>query len=358
MENNIDVSIVSISYNHERYIEQMLQSLAAQKRNFNLEIIIGDDASTDDTQKIITKFEDSYEGNITTVLRKKNIGAANNVYDVYQRANGRYIAVCEGDDYWSDEHKLQKQFDFMEANLDYSICFHPVEIIDDTVSSGMPASLYPDYKEGFTLDKLLETNFIQTNSVMYRSRDYTNLPEDIMPVDWYMSLLHAKHGKIKYIDNVMSVYRKHHGGIWQDGAKVWKNYGIQKINMLKEVRRLYPEEKYESIIDKNIFTAVESVFLHASDNYFSLDNLLKTHSDAVMGYIKACRENEKKLAQGLSAIRVLRSDVLSKNQEIRRYKERLVSLENSRSYKIGRGITSMPRKLASFARSNNKKSNV
>ena len=125
------VSVVSITYNQEKFIREALEGMVLQKTNFDFEIIVADDASTDATAAIIQEYADAYPGLIKPVLRKKNLGAIANSLSSLRLARGKYLALCEGDDYWTDENKLQKQVDFLEAHQDYALCFHPVRVFFD-----------------------------------------------------------------------------------------------------------------------------------------------------------------------------------------------------------------------------------
>ena len=253
------VSIVCISYNQENYIKQTLEGFVSQKTNFDFEVVIADDHSTDRTQSIIEEFAKIYPKIIKPILRDKNIGVQPNLIGAMQAAKGEYIALCEGDDYWTNVYKLQIQSDFLDSNTNYSLVFHPVEVIFENGESESfiyPAQHTPD---NFTFKKLLSENFIQTNSVLYKKQDYTNLPIDILPLDWYLHLYHAQFGEIGFIDEVMSVYRRHEGGLWWDShdnqSEIWKKYGINYLGLFVEILKLcekkpeYQNIVYPSIID-------------------------------------------------------------------------------------------------------------
>lgn len=119
-----------VTYNHERYIRQALDSVLMQKVNFKYEIVIGDDCSPDNTQDIIREYTEKYSDIIKPVLRQKNIGAPNNGYDINKRCKGKYIATLEGDDYWTDDDKLQTQVDFLERHPKIFSVAHRVQIVD------------------------------------------------------------------------------------------------------------------------------------------------------------------------------------------------------------------------------------
>jgi glycosyltransferase involved in cell wall biosynthesis len=214
------VCIVCICYNQEKYIAQAIDSFLMQKKDtFDLQIIISDDASTDNTQNIIKSYLDSHK-NITTIFRNVNTGGEENYLNALSLAKSTYVIYCEGDDYFSDPLKLEKQVAFLEKNLDFSICFHPVDIIYEDKSKEkvvFPDKEYLFNKTVLTIDDLLIHNFIQTNSALYRWRfvdKKINIPKGILPMDYYLHLLHAEVGKIGFLKNIMSVYRKHAQGIW------------------------------------------------------------------------------------------------------------------------------------------------
>ena len=251
------VSILTISYNQEKYIRQTLDSFIMQKTNFKYEIVIADDCSTDKTPEIISEYVEKYPDIFRATLRKKNLGSWQNFLGVLSEARGKYIALCEGDDYWTDPEKLQKQADFLDKNLSYALCFHPVKVVFD--NNEEKESVYPDANDRpkFTVKELLQHNFIQTNSVMYRRQKYEDMPADIMPGDIYLHLYHAQFGKIGFIDRVMSVYRRHPGGIWWDSYKsesqLWKKYAIPHLALFIALSKLYGNKpEYKDILDNAI----------------------------------------------------------------------------------------------------------
>ena len=252
------VSIVCITYNQKKYIQQTLDSFLMQKTSFPFEIVIHDDASTDGTAEIIQEYAKNNPGIFKVQLEEKNQYSQGNykfIRDLYKTATGRYIAFCEGDDYWTDDTKLQQQFDFMESHPDYALCFHPVEVMFEGGEEG--DSIYPERKTGFDVTGLLKENFIQTNSVMYRRQDYTGMPTEVMPGDWFTHLYHAQFGKVGFINQVMSVYRRHSDGVWWDSRaqadEIWKKHGLAQMNMFLEVRKMFPSEpEHVKIIHENI----------------------------------------------------------------------------------------------------------
>lgn len=242
LQNKPLVSILCITYNHKNYIRQCLDGFVMQKTNFDFIAYVSDDCSTDGTTEIVKEYEYKYPNIIKGIYHSKNTNIIGNYFDVVNACKSKYVAVCEGDDYWIDEYKLQKQVDFLESNPDYAICFHPVKVVYEGFDFEKTDEIYPTQKmikSGTTFELLLKANFIQTNSVMYRwefndKKIEEYFPKDIMPLDWYLHLLHAKEGKIKMLTDVMSVYRRNPSGCWSDSItnmdKIYLQYDLQIIN--------------------------------------------------------------------------------------------------------------------------------
>lgn len=259
------VTVVSISYNHEKYIAQALESFITQKTDFVFEIIIADDCSTDGTSEIIRQYTDKYPAIIKPVYRKQNLGPLNNFIDALSRADSQYVIYCESDDYFTDPLKLQKQVEYLDANPECSICFHPAKVIFENGSS--MDYIFPQktqhplvyLKKYMTLDDLLKFNFIQTNSCMYRWRFNGNekieeiFPKNILPGDWFLHLLHAEKGKIGFINETMSVYRRHAGGLWynSESGSFWQKNGFKYIAFCDAVKKHF-KEKTDNDVQKNI----------------------------------------------------------------------------------------------------------
>lgn len=246
------VSIVSISYNQEKFIAQALEGFIAQQHpDFDIEIIVADDASSDGTQKIIRDLQSQHPELIHALLREKNVGVRDNLSDALCHAKGDYIALCEGDDYWTDDTKLQQQVSYMRAHTAATTCFHLVRVAYE--GDKTREEVFPDTEKGrvFTLQDLIRSNFIQTNSVMYRrlSSYEEVIPRDILPLDWYLHILHAAMSPgepIGFIDSPMAVYRRHAQGIWQRNKEnehaFWLKMSHPHMRMHEEIIRLFKDD--------------------------------------------------------------------------------------------------------------------
>ena len=220
--NDIMVTIRCITYNQEKYIRQCLEGFVMQQTNFKFEAIVHDDASTDATADIIREYAERYPDIIKPILETENqYSQGNNKLEgvLDPLMTGKYIAICEGDDYWTDPLKLQKQVDFLEAHLDYSMCFHqairtfvndnrkdePYSIVEDRDYTGL--EMYqPQYRPA--------TASIVFASEMYRSDVYQKtLDYHLSFGDIPMFLCCAHMGKVRGMSDTMSVYRKHVQGL-------------------------------------------------------------------------------------------------------------------------------------------------
>ena len=166
---NTLLSVCLITYNHEKYIRNAIEGVLMQKVDFEWELIIADDCSTDGTQAILNEYKNKYPDFIKLILQEKNVGPAKNHIELITTPKSKYIALCDGDDYWTDPLKLQKQVDFLETNKDYVLCFHEVKILkpDGSVVNDFITKVPENYETIETLARL--GNYIHTPTVVYRN---------------------------------------------------------------------------------------------------------------------------------------------------------------------------------------------
>jgi len=245
------VSVVMITYNHSLYIKQAIESIISQKTNFDFELVICNDKSTDDTDAIIKETIASNPNGhkVKYYNNEVNLGMMPNSVSALEKASGKYIALCEGDDYWCDDQKLQIQADFLENNPDFSICFHNVYLLTGTeLKEDNPRKKIPEIT---TIKDLAKNNYIHTPSVMYRNNLF-ELPKYFgeAPIgDYFLHMLNAQHGKIKYMDKIMSVYRIHNTSYWSS-----KKEAEQRIIMIDFLTKLktYFDQETQKILDRQI----------------------------------------------------------------------------------------------------------
>lgn len=226
MNSDVLVSICCITYNHAPYIRQCLDGFIMQKTNFEFEILIHDDASTDGTADIIREYEAKYPNILKPIYQTENqYSKGKNISATYNwpRAVGKYIAQCEGDDYWTDPLKLQKQVDFMEANPEYSMCFHKVNTMIQETGEIKNEFIVRDMPGKSTILDLAEGNYIHTPSVLYRR--YSGVQEQCqkmmpcLPGDYVMWMLLAEKGDIYKFNEPMAVYR-YGSGMWSTSQTI------------------------------------------------------------------------------------------------------------------------------------------
>ncbi len=210
------VSVISITYNHERYIAQSVASVLDQQAEFGIEYIVSDDCSKDGTRETLQRLTDCHPGRIQLVLRPENLGPARNFRDTYHLANGQYVALLEGDDYWTDPRKLEKQVQLMDANPDCSLCFHTATYVDEF---GHPTGVeHPRQKrDRWTLEQIAYENPVQTCSVLLRRDRVPFLPEFFLNLklgDWPLCILAANKGPLLFVNESMAAYRVHQQGVW------------------------------------------------------------------------------------------------------------------------------------------------
>lgn len=292
--NKPKVSIVCITYNQSKYIKDALDGFIKQKTNFDFEIIIADDCSTDDTAAIIKKYSAENPKLFRPIYRQKNIGVIPNLFDAMRQAKGDYIALCEGDDYWTDSNKLQSQVDFLDKHNDYALCFHPAQVISENNKTG---PVYPEISgtHKFTIEELLKWNFIATNTVLYRKQKYNDLGnEDILPGDWFLHLYHARYGKIGYINKVMGVYRKHPESLWSDRNKnksaFWQRFLLNHLNFYDRLIDMFGSDANKAaIITNNLASAYNEAIDSGSGSKLVPEVLVKNPQSGYL-YIKKLRK--------------------------------------------------------------------
>lgn len=211
------VSVCCVTYNHKDYIESAIEGFLIQKTSFPIEVIIHDDASTDGTTHIVKRYADKNPGLIFLILQNENQysqGGKPLQNFIWPRALGKYIALCEGDDYWTDPLKLQKQVDFLETNPDCSICFHATERVYENQPEKnyihRPLNIPANSRFGIEHVILGGGGFMATNSIMTLREHLLDRPSwvDKAPVgDGPLMLICATKGEVGYIDDVMGKYR-------------------------------------------------------------------------------------------------------------------------------------------------------
>ena len=273
------LSVCLITYNHEKFIRNAIEGILMQKVDFEWELIIADDCSTDGTQAILNEYKNKYPDFIKLILQKKNVGPAKNHIELITTPKSKYIALCDGDDYWTDPLKLQKQVDFLETNKDYVLCFHEVKILkpDGSVVNDFITKVPENYETIETLARL--GNYIHTPTVVYRNI-LSKFPFEfeVSPIgDYFMYMMLAEHGKLKFIDEKMAIYR-HNVGILSGNDEVLK---LKKwIECLILILSNCKNEEIKRILYERCQTCLQQMFKLAlkvdNKSNFSIKGIVKS----------------------------------------------------------------------------------
>ncbi len=274
------VSVCVQTYRHAGYIEQCLNSILAQKTSFPYEIILGEDDSEDATREICKRFAEKYPDKIRLFLRSrkdvifidgKPTGRFNFMENL-KASNGQYIAICEGDDYWTDTGKLQLQYDTLQKNPGYGICFHRVQEVNDFNPS--QSKFLPDITSDtdYTIDDYILSNRTATCSMFFRRSLIDPLPAWFAAVPFgdlgtILLVMKRSNGKAIVLERVMAVYRVHgggiHGSLKRDLSSLVRAYQ-QHIHFTRIIRDHFltgPQHR------KTILKKLESMHLHLTDVY-------------------------------------------------------------------------------------------
>ena len=260
------VSICMITYNHGKFLKDAIEGVIMQKTNFPFELIIGDDCSKDNTREICIEYRNKYPDIIKLRLPEKNLGALPNFCENLLACNGQYIAMCEGDDYWTDPNKLQMQFDYLESHTDQILCSHLVDqMIVDGINEIKPLEdkgnrylYFKDFASNgcsgvFTCSMMFRNT---VNITKYFKQDWVS---ELDAEDHLILLLSTINDEPVYIiPHRMGVYRKHAGGVWtsrnilNSAITVYKKTKIYKIML-----PLSEEQKYwVDWLNRNNFTTI------------------------------------------------------------------------------------------------------
>lgn len=265
------LSVCIITYNHEHFIRQALDSVLMQKVHFDYGIIVGEDCSTDSTQKVLLEYVKKYPDKFNLLLRKKNIGANKNLVQSFIACNGKYIAYLEGDDYWRDPYKLQKQVDFLENNDDYVITYHNSIVVDE--NDNLLADEKLKNARDYTAEEMICTDaFILTNTVMFRNMNIKFPPafDSVLNGDTCLWHLLGEYGGCKYLDDIKpAAYRVHAGGIWSCIDKARATNELVKTRVA-----IYNNLESESLYRKRLYDAITSTILYALRDAVFYGNLI------------------------------------------------------------------------------------
>ena len=269
------VSIKCTVYNHEPYLRQCLDGFVMQKTNFRFEAIVHDDASTDKSADIIREYAEKYPDIIKPVYETENQyskhdGSLSRIMN--SRVRGKYVAMCEGDDYWIDPLKLQKQFDFLEAHPDYSMCFHNAIVFSDTSDTPFRIFNSLNSSQNVSLEMLVTKWIVPTASIMYRREMFVpySWAKKIYSGDILLALNCFQHGKIYYLHEIMSYYR--HNFVGESMSAKFKNSALFVCEQHIQLYEMYNQETngmYSDILKNKIS------FLYKTRRFIKLKRICK-----------------------------------------------------------------------------------
>jgi len=211
------VSVLMITYNHEDFIAEAIENIVNQTTNFLFELVIGEDCSTDKTRQVVLDYQKKYPEIIRVIYSQENVGVNNNFSRTLYACNGKYVAICEGDDYWNDVTKLKKQVDYLELNKNVVVTFHDAYYLSSYENGEKKTLLNDSHKRSYTSKELVNYSFMPTLTMCFRNV-LGELPTEFFKVvnaDTFLISLLGEFGGGMYINDIKpAMYREHEGGIW------------------------------------------------------------------------------------------------------------------------------------------------
>ena len=258
----IKVSVCVVTYNHEKFVAQTLDSILMQQTNFPFEIIVGDDCSKDNTVDVLKEYQSRFPDKIRLILHDKNLGLNGkyNALSTFAAAKGEYTAQFDGDDYLLSPHKLQKQVEMLDANPHYSASYHNARVIFDD-NSAPPYLVNSLKKSEINVEDLIQEEelcYIATSSLMFRTKEFAENPDPewtnlSTSGDIPRNIMLASRGPIGYIDEVMSVYRKNRGGASFVDNHESADFLFNRIQLYSNINRQFAY-KYDTTLRKLLAT--------------------------------------------------------------------------------------------------------
>ena len=325
------VSISCNTFNHENYISKAIDSFLMQQTDFPFEILIHDDASTDKTAEIIRAYEKRYPSLIKPIYQTENQYSTVKVISVYNfsRARGEYIALCEGDDYWTDSKKLQYQIDKMKQYNDCQISFHPTEVLNDQVLTEEVLSRHAEKDKVFEVSEIIKGGggFCPTASIIVKKAAIIDLPAFFTNApyeDYFLQILGAVNDGALYIDRTMSAYRLHPNGVWTSKLNNFESLS-KALNdtskTLEEMNEFYGFRYHDAITHmiSNMFIGILSNPAFQVHDRIELYNRCKIHLSSAQQVEQQQRfieDQRQLLSDKEEKCRQLQSEITKKDSEL------------------------------------------
>jgi dTDP-4-amino-4,6-dideoxygalactose transaminase/glycosyltransferase involved in cell wall biosynthesis len=317
------VSVLVVTYNHERFIERAVRGALSQQADFEYEIIIGEDCSTDGTRAVLARLNAEFPGRLRLLLGERNFGPQRNFQGAYMECRGDYIALLDGDDYWTDPDKLRKQVAVLDADPSCTLCYHPTRYVSaDEEPTGYihPPETTPVQP---TINDLFRSNLINPCSAMLRRAAVPELPDwmlSVAPGDWPLFLLAADAGRLLRMDEVMAAYRIHAGGTWSQlsvAARLERTF-----DMLAAVDRHF-HGKYADQVETNRIGTIR---------------WLCDQIDHARQQTGAAQQELASIQQELAQVR----------QELAITRDELAKVIRARTLRLARAMTAVPRRAVAW----------
>lgn len=264
--NKILVSVIVLTYGQVRYIKQAINSILEQKTNFVYEIIVGEDCSPDGTKDILKQYEKMHPQKFVMLYREQNLGINQNLVDALRRARGAYVAFCEGDDYWLDDNKLQRQVEFLIANSEYIAVAHNCQVVDRLGTNAQDISYFLCTEEEYSFKHYLQNIHPGQSATLVFKNYFNKHPEDLKllelanPPDRMLCFLLRSRGRIRVFRNKMSAYRYVDTGNENWTARLINSKGFEVASLEQYKLMLLHAKKYFAN-NKDITFCAEKNFL-------------------------------------------------------------------------------------------------
>ena len=284
---NVTVSVCMVAYNHADFIGKAIESVIDQETDFVVNLVIGEDCSNDSTRVEIEKYLERYPSRIQMITSAINVGAQNNFVRTFHACTGRYVALLEGDDFWIDKQKLQKQVDFLDSHPEYAVCAHNLLVVDDKGNSEGTLVHNGPRTDSYNLLEMAGGNMLATASCLYRNSftagpNPSGFPEWFQTVkigDYCLHMLAARHGMVKYFPDVMGVYRVHGGGAWSQETQFSQT--IMLFEALHQLRQEFTDE----IEKKLMLQQFQYLKIITDSDPTKFDAFLQSHKKQIISLI-------------------------------------------------------------------------
>jgi glycosyltransferase involved in cell wall biosynthesis len=245
-------TVILTTFNHEQWIGQAIDSVLRQATAFSVEFIVREDFSSDRTRDIVLAYAHQYPGRISLELSEANAYSRAAWLQSIANARAPYVALLDGDDFWTDDRKLQRQVEFLEEHPECSMCVHNAKVVYEGTEQPSYNYVKPGRKPFSSILDILRNNFIPTCGAMLVKRSLIPLPPWLMTAkwdDWSLYIAAALHGPIGYVDEIMGVYRRHPGGAWSGLTRAQQVAGLIEFLEQMNVNLVFA---HEDLIEQRI----------------------------------------------------------------------------------------------------------